>query len=38
MVKIVKDLEDADVLMKEVSETLKNDIKKEVLYQFYQCF
>ena len=28
MVKIVKDLEDADVLMKGVSETLKNDIKK----------
>ena len=37
MVKIVKALEDADVLMKGVSETLKNGIKKVVLYQFYQC-
>ena len=37
MVKIVKALEDSDVLMKGVCETLKNDIKKVVLYQFYQC-
>ena len=38
MIKIVKVLEDSDVLMKGVSETLKNDIKKVVLYQFYQCY
>ena len=31
MTKIVKALEDSDVLMKEVTKTLKNDIKKEVL-------
>ena len=31
MTKIVKALEDSDVLMKEINETLKNDIKKEVL-------
>ena len=37
MVKIVKALEDSDVLMKGVCETLKNDIKKVVLYQFFQC-
>ena len=37
MIKIVKALEDSDILMKGVSETSKNDIKKVVLYQFYQC-
>ena len=31
MTKIVKALEDSDVLMKGVTNTLKNDIKKEVL-------
>ena len=31
MTKIVKALEDFDVLMKGITETLKNDIKKEVL-------
>ena len=31
MTKIVKALEDSDVLMKGIIETLKNDIKKEVL-------
>ena len=31
MTKIVKALEDSDVLMKGITETLKNDIKKEVL-------
>ena len=31
MTKIVKALEDSDVLMKEITKTLKNDIKKEVL-------
>ena len=31
MTKIVKALEDSDVLMKGVTKTLKNDIKKEVL-------
>ena len=30
--KIVKALEDSDVLMKGITEALKNDIKKEVLY------
>ena len=30
MTKIVKALEDSDVLMKGITETLKNDIKKEV--------
>ena len=30
MTKIVKALEDSDVLMKGTTETLKNDIKKEV--------
>ena len=32
MTKIVKASEDSDVLMKGITETLKNDIKKEVLY------
>ena len=32
MTKIVKALEDSDVLMKGITETLKTDIKKEVLY------
>ena len=32
MTKIVKALEDSDVLMKGITEALKNDIKKEVLY------
>ena len=31
MTKIVKALEDSDVLMKGITETLENDIKKEVL-------
>ena len=31
MTKIVKVLEDSDVLMKGITETLKNDIKKEAL-------
>ena len=31
MTKIVKALEDSDVLMKGITKTLKNDIKKEVL-------
>ena len=31
MTKIVKALEDSNVLMKGITETLKNDIKKEVL-------
>ena len=31
MTKIVKALEDSDILMKGSTETLKNDIKKEVL-------
>ena len=31
MTKTVKTLEDSDVLMKGVTKTLKNDIKKEVL-------
>ena len=31
MTKIVKALEDSDVLMKGVTETVKNNIKKEVL-------
>ena len=30
MTKIVKALEDSDVLMKGIAETLKNDMKKEV--------
>ena len=38
VIKIVKALEDSDVLIKGVTETLKNDIKKVVLYQFYQCY
>ena len=38
MTKIVKALEDSDVLMKGVTKTLKNDIKKVVLYQLYQCY
>ena len=32
MTRIVKTLEDSDVLMKGVTETFKNDIKKVVLY------
>ena len=36
MIKIVKALEDTDILLKGVIETLKNDLKKVVLYQFYQ--
>ena len=36
--KIVKALEDSDVLMKGITETLKNDIKKEVLCLQYQCY
>ena len=32
MTKIVKALEDSDVLMKGITKTIKNDIKKEVLY------
>ena len=32
MTKIVKTLEDSDVLMKGVTKALKNDIKKEVHY------
>ena len=31
MTNIVKSLEDSDVLMKGITKTLKNDIKKEVL-------
>ena len=31
MTKIVKALEDSDVLMKGITKILKNDIKKEVL-------
>ena len=31
MTKIVKALEDSDVLVKGITKTLKNDIKKEVL-------
>ena len=31
MTKIVKALEDSDVLMKGITKTLKNDIKKELL-------
>ena len=30
MTKTVKSLEDSDVLMKGITQTLKNDIKKEV--------
>ena len=37
MIKIVKALEDSDILVKGVTKTLKNHVKKEVLYQFYQC-
>ena len=36
--KIVKALEDSDVLMKGLTETLKNDIKKEVLCLEHQCY
>ena len=32
MTKIVKALEDSDALMKGMTKTLKNDIKKEVLF------
>ena len=38
MINISKALENSDVLMKGVTETFKNDIKKVVLYQFYQCY
>ena len=38
MTKIVKALEDSDVLMKGVTRKHKNDIKKVVLYQLYQCY
>ena len=38
MTKIVKALEDSDVLMKGITETLKNNIKKEVLCLYYQCY
>ena len=38
MTKIVKDLEDSDVLMKRMTKTLKNDIKKEVLCLLHQCY
>ena len=37
MIKIFKALEDSDILVKRVTKTLKNDIKK-VLYEFYQCY
>ena len=37
-VKIVKALEDADILVKGVTKTLQNDVKKEVPCQFYQCY
>ena len=37
MVKLVKALEDAGVLMKGSTKTLQNDVKKKVLYQFCQC-
>ena len=36
MIKIVKGLEDSDILLEGVTETLKNDIKKVVIYQFYR--
>ena len=36
MIKIVKALEDSDILLKGVTETLKNEVKKVVFYQFYQ--
>ena len=36
MIKIVKALEDRDILMKGSTETFQNDIKKVMLYQFYQ--
>ena len=32
MTKIVKALEDSDVLIKGITETLKNDVEKELLY------
>ena len=38
VIKIVKALEDSDVLITGVTETLKNDIKKVVLYQLYQSY
>ena len=38
MIKIVKALENSDILLKGVTETLKNDVKKVVLYQFYQWY
>ena len=38
MTKIVKALEDSDVLMKGVTKTLKSDIEKVVLYQLYRCY
>ena len=36
LIKIVKALEDSDILLKGVTERLKNDAKKVELYQFYQ--
>ena len=36
MMKFVKALEDSDILLKGATETQKNDVKKVVLYQFYQ--
>ena len=38
MTKIVKASEDSDVLMKGITETLKNNIKKEVLCLYYQYY
>ena len=37
MTKNVKALEDSGILVKGVSKILQNDVKKEVLYQLYQC-
>ena len=38
MTKIAKALEDSNGLMKGVTKALKNDIKKEVLCLYYQCY
>ena len=38
MIKIVKALEDSDILMKGSTEALQNDAKKVVLYQFYPFY
>ena len=38
MTKIVKAVEDSHVLMKGITQTLKNDIKKEVHCLQYQCY